>query len=64
MMNDFITVTRDKFLATVGQINVHPRPERDALYWETPDRRVLGITTPGYMCVGDSTYRIHKDLVK
>jgi hypothetical protein len=30
-------------------MNVHPRPERDASYWETPDRRLMGKTTPGYM---------------
>jgi hypothetical protein len=43
-------VDRDEFFATVGQLNVHPRPERDATYWETPyHRQLMGISTPGYM---------------
>lgn len=42
-------VTKDEFFATVGQMNVHPRPERDASFWETPGRQLMGKTTPGYM---------------
>jgi hypothetical protein len=57
-----IRVTREKFFATVGQLNVHPRVERDASYWETPARVVLGITTPGYLGAGERTYSIDPSL--
>lgn len=42
-------VSKEEFFATVGQMNVHPRPERDASYWETPYRELKGVTKPGYM---------------
>lgn len=51
-------VTKDEFYSTVGQMNVHPRPERDKTFWETPSRVVVGITTPGYLCVGEETYTV------
>ena len=44
-----VEVSKDEFFATVGQLNVHPRAERDASYWETPGRQLMGFTTPGYM---------------
>lgn len=49
-------ITKDQFFATVGRLNVHPRAERDASFWETPDRRLMGKTTPGYMGGSDRRY--------
>lgn len=42
-------VTKEQFYATVGQMDVHPRTERDHAAWETRDRRLVGRTEPGYM---------------
>lgn len=56
-------VSREEFYATVGQMNVHPRPEKDRTFWETPDRRLMGISTPGYLCVGAKTFAV-SDLIK
>jgi hypothetical protein len=58
----FISVTKEEFFATVGRLNVHPRSERDASYWETPNREVLGKSTPGWKCEGPKGYFIHADL--
>lgn len=49
-------VTKDKFFATVGPMNVHPRVERDACFWETPNRTLVGKTTPGYLGTGPKAY--------
>lgn len=54
-------VTRDEFHATVGQMNVHPRPEKTETYWEAPDRTLMGVTTPGYLMVGEVKYFIIVD---
>ncbi len=59
----FTLVTQDKFFAVIGPRNVNPRSERDQTFWETPDRALLGISTPGYMCEGPCTYRLVKGLV-
>ncbi len=45
-----IEVTKEQFFATVGQLDVHPRAERDHSSWETRSREFVGRTTPGYMC--------------
>jgi hypothetical protein len=43
-------VTKAEFFATVGPLNVHPRPERDAIYWEDQrTRRLVGRSLPGYL---------------
>ena len=43
-------VSKEEFHATVGQLNVHPRPEREASYWHhCHTRQLMGKTTPGYM---------------
>lgn len=49
-------VSRDQFFATVGPMNVHPRAEKDASYWETPSRQLVGRTEPGYLCQGATRY--------
>jgi len=51
-------VSKEEFHATVGQMDVIPRCERDASYWETRDRLLMGKTTPGYICVGENAYFI------
>lgn len=56
----FIEVTKDEFFATVGRMNVHPRPEKNVTEWETPGRVLMGRTTPGYMCEGPKAYFIWK----
>lgn len=45
-----VEVTKEQFYASVGQLDVHPRPEGDHSSWETRTREVVGRTTPGYMC--------------
>lgn len=52
----FIAVKKEHFFATVGRLNVHPRSEKNACYWETPRRELLSITTPGYLCAGPTAY--------
>lgn len=42
-------VTKEIFFAAIGPLNVHPRPERDVVYWETPNRALIGKSIPGYM---------------
>jgi len=63
MTDNYTTVSMDTFFATVGKLNVHPRSEPDASYWETPRRECLGITTPGYMGAGEKTYRVRNDIL-
>ncbi len=57
-MSETRQVTKEEFFAAIGRMNVHPRPERDASYWETPDRRLIGKTTPGYMGVSERRYEL------
>lgn len=49
-------VTKEVFFAKVGPMNVHPRSEPDASYWETPNRQLVGTSTPGYMGGTDQRY--------
>lgn len=49
-------VSRDQFFATVGPMNVHPRSEKEATYWETPSRQLIGRTEPGYLPHGAERY--------
>lgn len=51
-------VTKSEFFEKIYRLNlnVHPRVERDASYWETPSRVMIGKTTPGYMCEGRKAY--------
>lgn len=52
----FVRVEREQFFATIDPLNVHPRAEREASYWETPRRDLIGISTPGYL-MADETGR-------
>lgn len=61
---ELIPVNKDVFYATVGPLNVHPRSERDASYWELRDRQLIGKTTPGYMGGETKQYFLAKILVK
>lgn len=61
-MVDLIAVTKERFYAVVGPLNVHPHSERDHSRWELPNRTVIGMTTPGYACLGEKTYRLRTDL--
>ena len=59
-----VEVTYEQFHATVGQMNVHPRSEPDASYWETPYRELMGKTLPGYRDRGPKRYFVQLKLVK
>lgn len=56
MSQDLKEVTREAFFARINTLNVHPRAEREASYWEMPDRTLIGKSTPGYMCIGPKAY--------
>jgi hypothetical protein len=43
-----VEVTKAEFYDKIGPMNVHPRSERDVTYWETPNRALVGKSTPGY----------------
>jgi hypothetical protein len=51
-----VQVTQEEFFTALGLINVHPRTERYACYWETPNHVIKGKSTPGYMAIGPKTY--------
>lgn len=42
-------VRQDEFFAVVNPMDVRLRCEPDATYWETPARRVIGKSAPGYL---------------
>lgn len=46
-------ISKDEFFATVGQLDVHPRPEKMRSVWELRNRQMVGIRTPGYLCVDE-----------
>lgn len=58
----FVSISEEAFFAIMGPRDVDPRPERDVTYWETPNRELLGISTPGYMAVGEETYKVRAAL--
>lgn len=43
-----VEVSEAKFFAVIGPRDVHPSPTPDRSIWETPNRTVLGHSTPGY----------------
>ena len=54
-------VTKDRFFSLIygRNLNVHPRCEPDASYWEIiGTRELFGKTTPGYKCEGRKAYFI------
>ncbi len=54
-------VSKAEFFAFIGPQNVHPRPEADATYWETPARNLVGVSRPGWKNPGDAkSYSIAK----
>jgi len=55
---EFVLVTKEAFYAVVGPLDVHPRSLPDRTLWETPGRRVIGVTTPGYAERAEATYRV------
>lgn len=62
---EFVEVSKDTFYATMGPLNVHPRPERDASFWHLQTNfGLVGKTTPGYMCRGPESYQVRSDLLK
>lgn len=62
-MSALIEVTKDQFFACIGSRNVHPREEPNVSIWETPQRQVLGRTTPGYLGIGRKQYLVLADLL-
>ena len=55
-----IKVTKEQFFQVIYRLDldVHPRPEKEASYWELRNRQLVGITTPGYMLQGEKTYSL------
>lgn len=70
LRDGFVVVDKAEFFATVGPMNVHPRPFRERTIWETPDRVVVGIETPGYLegglpeSLAPRTYAISAELAR
>ena len=61
------TVTKEEFYQAIYQANldVHPYPERDIMYWRNPRTRALvGTSTPGYLCVGAVSHKLATWLTK
>jgi hypothetical protein len=49
--NRYVPVTKEKFFAIIGPLNVHPRPEPYRSVWVHQETHaILGIATPGYLC--------------
>ena len=46
-----VEVTREKFMDTVGRMNVHPNSKRYHTAWKTPIGTLAGWSTPGYLIV-------------
>jgi len=58
-------VTKDQFFASVGQSNVHPRPQTQHTEWVNLRTRVIeGVSTPGYKCEGPESFWVRPGLVK
>ncbi len=52
-------VTKEEFYGRIyrGKLNVHPRSEPDASYWEfSSNRQLFGKSTPGWRGVGEKAY--------
>jgi hypothetical protein len=51
-------VTKDQFYEIIfrDKLNVHPRCEPDASYWEFPNRQLFGKSTPGLKGEGPTGY--------
>lgn len=58
-----VEVTKERFFEVIGPLNVYLRSEREATYWETPQRLLVGVSTPGYMCTGPKTFRLNAERV-
>jgi hypothetical protein len=57
MRNGFVEVTKEKFFQVIGPRNIHPRNEKERSVWEViGSRRIVGISTPGYMEQGRKAY--------
>jgi hypothetical protein len=46
-----VSVSKEKFYATVGKMNVHPSPQKYHTAWKTPSGTIVGWTTPGYLLI-------------
>ena len=49
-------VSAEEFYDAIGNMDVIPRPETNEVIWETRQRKLVGKTTPGYMCKGPKAY--------
>lgn len=50
------SVTKEEFFAKIGPMNVHPQSMPEATYWKTPNQILIGISTPGWKCIGVKEY--------
>ena len=53
-----VPVTKDEFFDRIfrDKLNVHPCVEPDVTWWEFPDRRPFGKSTPGWKCEGPKAF--------
>lgn len=53
-------VSKEEFYSIIFErkLDVHPRPEPDKTFWEFRNRRLFGVSTPGYRCQGEKAYYI------
>ena len=51
-MDGMKEVSEIEFFAMVRKVGrIHPRPEREASFWEHQDsRKLLGVSLPGFSC--------------
>ena len=57
-MNGFIVVSEEKFFSHINPLNIHPRSEPNCSIWETPQRKVEGLSYPGYLEDGEKYYML------
>ena len=58
-----IEVTKDEFFRLVGVGNIHPTAEKFESVWRDQRTRVIvGVTTPGYLSVGEKSFRVTEEL--
>lgn len=61
---DMVEVTMDAFFAAVGHRDVHPRCRPDQSDWCLRGGRLVGVSTPGYLLLGNPNAPRHYYLPK
>jgi hypothetical protein len=63
MSASYVVVTKEQFFGFVGPRDIVTRCERDATYWETRNREVVGISTPGYIGTAEKVWKLSATVV-